>query len=136
AARQAAHATSAMPHMEALGRTVGENVCLAVRDGIESETAAVFQPSSNLRRYTTKGQRRPLHAGPGRLLLAYAPEAVQAQALAMRLPRYTPTTPTDPKGIAGDLPRLRNRGYLITSEEVSAGAVSVTVPVRDATAEV
>jgi IclR family transcriptional regulator, KDG regulon repressor len=132
AASQGALAAAALPFMQSLSRAAGENVGLGVRDGLESETVALFHASEKHRRYTSLGQRRPLHAGPGRVLLAYAPDAVQAQVLAQRLPRFTPATPTDPKIIAGDLFRIRSRGYLITSEEVTPGAVTVAAPVRDA----
>jgi len=73
-----------------------------------------------------------LHAGSNRLLLAFAPEPVQTQLLAQRLNRFTPATRTDPTWIAADLQRIRNRGYLITSDEVVAGAVGIAAPVRDA----
>jgi DNA-binding IclR family transcriptional regulator len=136
AASQGALSAAAMPFLEALGRKTGENVCLSVRDGLESETAAVFQAGEALRLYTRVGERGPLHAGASRLLLAHAPEPVQTQVLAQRLPRFTPATPTDPKRIASDLTRIRSRGFLITSDEVHPGAMSVTVPVRDAGAQV
>ena len=48
-----------------------------------------------LRVYSEVGKRQPLHAGSSRLLLAHAPEAVQTQVLAQRLPRFTPATRTD-----------------------------------------
>ena len=82
------------------------------------------------------GKRRPLHAGTSRLLLAHAPEAVQTQVLAQRLPRFTPATRTDSAWIAADLQRIRARGYLLTTDEVVAGAATVAAPVRDASGQV
>lgn len=133
---QGALAATALPFMKELANTSGDNVYLHVRDGQMGETVAISQADPNLRVYTAVGQRRPLHAGPYRLLLAHAPEAVQTQVLAQRLPRFTPATRTDPAWIAADLHRIRARGYLITADEVSPGVVSVTVPVRDATGQV
>ncbi len=133
---QGALVATATPFLAELGQAVGENVYLRGRDGLESETLTAFQADPALRLYTTAGDRRPLHAGPSRLLLAYAPEAVQTQVLAQRLPRFTPATRTDPGWIAADLQRIRSRGYLITSDEVVPGAVSVSVPVRDAGGQV
>jgi DNA-binding IclR family transcriptional regulator len=132
AATQGALAAAAMPHLEALGRTTGETVYLRVRDGLESETIAEFRPAEMLPRFSHVGERRPLHAGPGRLLLAHAPAAVQARVLAQRLPRFTPATPTDPRWIAGDLPRMRARPCFTSFGEIHAGAVTVAAPVRDA----
>lgn len=129
---QGALAATAMPFMNELAKLCGENVYLHVRDGQAGETMAIMQADPSLRVYTEVGKRRPLHAGPFRLLLAHAPEAVQTQVLAQKLPRFTPATRTDSAWIAADLQRIRARGYLITADEVIPGAVSVTVPVRDA----
>jgi hypothetical protein len=70
------------------------------------------------------------------LLLAHAPEAIQTQVLAQRLQRFTPSTRTDATWIAGDLHRIRQRGFLITDSEVVAGTVSVCAPVRDSSGQV
>jgi IclR family KDG regulon transcriptional repressor len=133
ASEQGALAATAMPFLAALGKATGENVYLRVRDGMESETVAIFQADPTIRVYTEVGNRGPLHAGSSRILLAFAPEAVQTQLLAQRLNRYTPATRIDATWIAADLQRIRTRGYLITSDEVTAGAVGIAAPVRDAT---
>lgn len=133
---QGALAATAAPFLAELGRAVGENAYLRTRDGLQAETIAVFQVEPELRLYSGVGTRGPLHAGASRLLLAYAPEAIQTQVLAQRLPRFTPATRTDPTWIAADLQRIRARGYLITADEVHPGAVSATVPVRDAGGQV
>jgi IclR family KDG regulon transcriptional repressor len=86
--------------------------------------------------YSEVGKRGPLHAGSSRILLAFAPEAVQTQLLAQRLNRFTPATRIDSTWIAADLQRIRSRGYLITSDEVVAGAVGIAAPVRDAAGSV
>ncbi len=136
AQQQGALAATAMPFLSALGKATGENVYLRMRDAMESEVLAIFQTDPGLRLYSEVGQRRPLHAGPSRLLLAHAPEAVQTQVLAQRLPRFTPATRTDAAWIAADLQRIRARGYLVTADEVVAGVVSVAAPVRDASGQV
>jgi DNA-binding IclR family transcriptional regulator len=133
---QGALAATAAPFLAELGRALGENVYLRARDGLQAETIAVFQAEPGLRLYSTVGSRGPLHAGAARLLLAYAPEAIQTQVLAQRLPRFTPATRTDPAWIAADLQRIRARGYLVTADEVYPGVVSLTVPVRDAAGQV
>ncbi len=132
ASEQGALAATAMPCLAALGKATGENVYLRVRDGMESETVAIYQTDPTIRMYSEVGKRGPLHAGSSRILLAFAPEAVQTQLLAQRLNRYTPATRVDTKWIAADLQRIRTRGYLITSDEVVAGAVGIAAPVRDA----
>ena len=136
AVEQGALAATAMPFLAALGKTSGENVYLRIRDGLESETIAIYQADPGLRLYSEVGKRQPLHAGSSRLLLAHAPEAVQTQVLAQRLPRFTPATRTDSAWIAADLQRIRTRGYLLTTDEVVAGAATVAAPVRDASGQV
>jgi len=126
AENQGALAATAMPFMNELAKACGENVYLHVRDGQMGETVAIMQADPGLRVYGEVGKRQPLHAGPYRLLLAHAPEAVQTQVLAQKLPRFTPATRTDPAWIAADLQRIRARGYLVTADEISPGAVSVT----------
>jgi IclR family transcriptional regulator, KDG regulon repressor len=132
ASEQGALAATAMPLLSALGKATGENVYLRVREGMEIETVAIYQADAAIRMYSEVGKRGPLHAGCGRILLAFAPEAVQTQLLAQRLNRYTPATRIDPTWIAADLQRIRTRGYLITADEVVAGAVGIAAPVRDA----
>jgi len=136
AAQQGALEATALPFLAALGKTSGENVYLRVRDGLESETVAIYQADPGLRLYSEVGKRQPLHAGSPRLLLAHAPEAVQTQVLSQRLPRFTPATRTDAAWIAADLQRIRARGYLLTTDEVVAGAATVAAPVRDASGQV
>lgn len=136
AVEQGALAATAMPFLAALGKTSGENVYLRIRDGLESETIAIYQADPGLRLYSEVGKRQPLHAGSSRLLLAHAPEQVQTQVLAQRLPRFTPATRTDSAWIAADLQRIRTRGYLLTTDEVVAGAATVAAPVRDASSQV
>ncbi len=136
ASGQGALAAAAMPFLVALGAAAGENVYLRIRQGMEVATIAVHQTDPALRVYTDVGTKMPLHAGTGRLLLAHAPESVQTQVLTQRLQRFTPSTRIDPKWIAADLHRIRQRGFLITDSEVIPGTVTVCAPVRDASGQV
>ena len=128
---QGALAHTAAPYMAALAETCSENVYLHVRDGQEQEVAAVRQGTRQLRVYEPVGHRLALHAGAGRLLLAFAPAALQAHVLASPLPRYATATRTEPAWIAADLVRLRSRGWLMTVGEVDEGAGVLTAIVQD-----
>jgi DNA-binding IclR family transcriptional regulator len=80
---------------------------------------------------STIGSRLPLHAtGVGKVLLAHAPEEIQLSVLA-DLKRVTPYTIVQPGRLRAQLARIRQEGYAQTSEEMSLGACSVAVPVRD-----
>ena len=75
------------------------------------------------------GSRLPLHAtGVGKVLLAFAPEDVQKQALG-NLTRHTAYTVTQPGRLLGQLRRVHRDGFAQTIEEMSLGACSVAVPI-------
>ncbi len=65
-----------------------------------------------------------------------APEFAQIQVLGVPLPRYTPMTITDPRQLATELRRVRERGWLITDNEADSGTVSVNAPIRDSSGQV
>lgn len=136
ARRQGALELAAAPAMTVLAATCREGVYLALRDGQEAETLAVQPGDARVRLYAKPGDRAPLHAGPGRLLLAYAPAAIQRAVLASRLPRLTPRTRTDPAWITADLLRITARGWLVTQDEIEEGAVTVSMAVRDSAGSV
>lgn len=119
------------PKLEALARGCGEVVHLYERAGVVARPNLVASPDPSMARFVPPDLISPLHAGVGRLLLAHAPETVQAQVLAQPLPRFTANTITEPKRIAADLARIRARGWLQTDGEVEAGCLSLSVPVRD-----
>ena len=122
---------SARPVLAAFSERINETVSLALRDGEQWRLSP--QPTRSARRprpFCTVGERWPLHAGPGRLLLAYAPPAVQRGVLASRLGKLGPATRTDAPWVNADLPRIRDRGWLITTNEIDADAVTVSTAVR------
>ena len=137
AVEQGALEATAMPFLAALGKTCRRE-CLSPRraTGWRARPSRSTRPTPACGVYSEVGKRQPLHAGSSRLLLAHAPEAVQTQVLAQRLPRFTPATRTDAAWIAADLQRIRGRGYLLTTDEVVAGAGTVAAPVRDASGQV
>jgi DNA-binding IclR family transcriptional regulator len=66
----------------------------------------------------------------GKVLLAHASEDVQ-QAVLADLRRVTAYTVVQPGRLRAELARVRQEGFAQTSEEMSLGACSVAVPVRD-----
>jgi len=136
ARKQRAVELAAAPAMIALATSTREGVYLAVRDGQEAETLAVHPGDKQVRLYAKRGDRAPLHAGPGRLLLAYAPVPIQRAVLSVKLSRLGPGTRTDPHAIAEDLQRVSARGWLITHDEIEEGAVTVSMPIRSSAGDV
>lgn len=106
-------------------------VHLAVRDGRSALYLDRLSGHASVPVVSTIGSRLPLHAtGVGKVLLAYASDDVQQAALG-ELTRVTAYTIVQPGRLRAQLARVRQEGYAQTSEEMSLGACSVAVPVRD-----
>ena len=127
---------TAAPVMAALAESSGDSVYLAVRDGQECEITAVQPGIVNTQTYARAGDRTPLLAGPGKLLLAFAPEPLQRAVKTGRLTRSGSGVRTDGDALDADLGRIRQRDWLITSHEIAEGVISVSSPVRDGLGEV
>jgi DNA-binding IclR family transcriptional regulator len=111
-------------------------VHLAVRDGAAALYLDRVSGHASVPVVSRIGSRLPLHAtGVGKVLLAHAPEDVQ-QAVLADLHRVTPYTVVQPGRLRTELARVRQEGFAQTSEEMSLGACSVAVPVRDGADEV
>lgn len=111
-------------------------VHLAVRDGMAALYLDRLMGHMSVPVLSNIGSRLPLHAtGVGKVLLAHAPDDVQAAALA-NPKRVTAYTVVQPGRLRRELARIRQDGYAQTSEEMSLGACSVAVPVRDGVDEV
>ncbi|WP_127503769.1 IclR family transcriptional regulator [Actinoplanes solisilvae] len=120
----------ASPFLHDLYGATLATVHLAVRDGCEVLYVDRLAGHESVPVVSEIGTRLPLHAtGVGKVLLAYAPEDVRAEAFA-RLTRVTAYTITQPARLASQLVRVRAEGYATTGEEMSLGACSVAVPVR------
>ena len=111
-------------------------VHLAVREGVSALYLDRLSGHASVPVVSSIGSRLPLHAtGVGKVLLAWAPEDVQ-RAVLSELRRVTPYTVVQPGRLRSELARVRDEGFAQTSEEMSLGACSVAVPVRDGFDEV
>ncbi len=107
-----------------------DTVHLAVREGRSALYVERVSGRESVPVVSQVGSRLPLHAtGVGKVLLAHAPADVRRQVLA-ELTRVTPYTVTQPGRLESQLRRVRQQGYAQTTEEMSLGACSVAVPVR------
>lgn len=120
----------ALPFMEDLYEITGENVQLAVREGLEVvfvERIAGFRAVSVK---TRVGGRFPMHAtGVGLVLLAYAPVEVQEQALAAPMQRFTEKTFSTAHELRQALALVRRNGFAVSNGQVTLDALSVAAPV-------
>jgi DNA-binding IclR family transcriptional regulator len=111
-------------------------VHLAVRDGSRVLYLERVRGNASIPVVSTVGTRLPMHAtGVGKVLLAYAPQDVQLDVMA-NLTRVTPYTIVHLGRLRHELTRVRDDGYAQTNEEMSLGAASVAVPVRNASDDV
>src|SRR4051794_8593503 len=111
-------------------------VHLAVRDGTSALYVDRLSGHASVPVVSKIGSRLPLHTtGVGKVLLAHAPEDVQLAVLS-DLRRVTAYSVVQPGRLRAELARVRQDGYAQTSEEMSLGACSVAVPVRDGSDDV
>ena len=119
----------AAPFLQDIYAATQATVHLAVRDGLEVLYLDRIAGRRSVPVVSAVGGRLPLHAtGVGKVLLAWAPDDVQQQALA-DLTRVTAYTVTHVGRMREQLRRAREQGYATTSEEMSLGASSIAVPV-------
>src|SRR3954470_15682989 len=120
----------ASPYLHDLYGATLATVHLPVRDGAQVLYVDRLSGHASVPVVSTIGSRLPMHAtGVGKVLLAHAPSAVQADVLA-NLTRVTPYTVIQPGILRRQLARVIRDDYATTVEEMSLGACSVGVPIR------
>jgi DNA-binding IclR family transcriptional regulator len=78
------------------------------------------------------GALTPLNCGGApRCILAWLPEEERERALALPLPKRTPTVQTDPDELRRELPRIRAQGYESASDDFYIGITGTGVPIFD-----
>ncbi len=126
----------AAPFLQDLQAATRATVHLAERDGDAVLYLDRLSGVTSVPVVSRVGSRLPMHAtGVGKVLLAHSPADVQQRVLA-GLSRHTPYTVVAPGTIARQLDRVIKDGYATTQEEMTLGACSVAVPVRDSSREV
>ncbi|GBE64751.1 hypothetical protein MFM001_12130 [Mycobacterium sp. MFM001] len=119
----------ASPFVHDLYASTGATVHLAVRDGISVLCVARLAGHASVPVISRSGTRLPIHATSlGKVLLAHAPETVQAAALS-RLHRVTPRTIVHAGLLREQLHRARRDGYATAPEEMGLGGCGVAVPI-------
>jgi DNA-binding IclR family transcriptional regulator len=123
----------AVPFMQDLFVATGQNVHLAVRDGLE---ALYIERVTGLRSISVRSRRwgrMPLHAtGVGKVLLAYASPELIDRVVSAGLARFTPYTIVAPGHLRRNLAEIRRTGIGFAHEEMTVGRLSVAAPLIDA----
>ena len=122
----------AAPFLQDLYAGTLATIHLAVRDHTQVLYLDRLSGRQSVPVLNRAGTELAMHAtGVGKVLLAHAPRDVRALALAS-LDRFTPYTITSPERLSAQLDRVRADGYATTAEEMTLGACSVAVPIRQA----
>ena len=129
----------AIPHLLRLYEATGENVHLAVLDGLSpAQSTALYvgrvTGRMSIPTVTRAGGQGPLHTtGVGKALLATRDELWLAQYFTAPRPPETLHSICDEGALRHEIVQTRDRGYATTREEMTLGNISVAValPVLD-----
>jgi DNA-binding IclR family transcriptional regulator len=120
----------ASPLLRQLARRSGESINLAIRDGIHVLFIERLENGETVRGGYV-GVRAPAHAlATGKVLLAFAPEAVQQEA-ARRPQAFTPRTITSGAALLAELAQVRGRGHASNRGEWREMVNSIAAPLWD-----
>ncbi|MER7505984.1 IclR family transcriptional regulator [Nonomuraea pusilla] len=120
----------AHPWLQEVFASTGENVHLAVRDGLEVLYVDKVYGRRAVPIVSRTGARLPMHpTGVGKALLAHETEWFVKAYLARKLERPTRHTVTEPGRLARELAAVRAQGYATTFEEMTLGSCSAAAPV-------
>jgi IclR family KDG regulon transcriptional repressor len=136
ASRQVDIARISAPLLARLGRNTDETPQLRIRQRWESLCVAAWEPSRDIKVEGQIGERRPLHAGSGLVLLAFMEEAEREEILKGPLQRFTDRTCIDPKRLRATLGKVRQCQLYISYGEVSPDLMSICVPVLDSKSQI
>jgi DNA-binding IclR family transcriptional regulator len=121
---------TALPFLQDLGAATGQVVHLVVLDGHQALFLERLTGHAEVCVRSRVGRRLPLHAsGPGKVLLAHAPQKFVDAVVARGLRRMAARTITDPSRLALALAEVRGTGYCFSRDEMTDGAASVAAPI-------
>jgi len=124
-------------YLEALQAKFNEHSAVLVRDELESVSVAQRQSTHELRVQGTLGHRRPLYAGAsGKVLLAFAPVAVQTRVLEGSLEKFTSHTITSKTKLKQELKKIVEQGFATSTSEIVPDVLAVAAPIYDFSGDV
>ncbi|MFF0990661.1 IclR family transcriptional regulator [Kocuria nitroreducens] len=119
------------PILQGLRDDTGESACFYTRDGAFRTVVAVAQTRHVVMRPFMVGQVMPIHAGaPGKIFLAYDPEAWQALEDAP-LTKFAPATPDSLEVLRQQAAAAREQGFYAAFGERHEDVGSISAPVFD-----
>lgn len=122
------------PVMEELARSTGETVTLSTRSERERICLDVVESSSLLRSIVLPGDRLPLlYGATGKMFLAQLDDKTIEQ---IRVEQQMPKKRITRKALMKTVGDIRAHGYALTQDDRVDGVMAISVPIRDASADV
>ena len=124
----------ANPYLTEMVHETGEAAFLCIRQGDEALCIERFESNQDIQIFTLRvGGRQPLHCGAApRALLAGLSEAeMEAYANRSGLPALTPLTINNIAALRSDYQNTRQKGFVISIEDVTLGVAAVGAPIFD-----
>ena len=124
----------AMPPMNAMVEQTREAAFLCVRDGDEALCVERVEAPHEVNIFTLRvGGRQPLHCGgaPRALMAGMSDEEIQAYVQRSSLPAITPYTLHTLEQIILDVHQTRERGYVLSANDVTIGISALGAPIYD-----
>lgn len=119
------------PAMHKLSRISGEDVHLAVLDGLQTLYIEKIDSVQPVRAYTQRGGNAPLHCvATGKILLAYNYDMLR-DAIAGRLTSHSPKTITSLKTLDVEMEKIRTAGVARNLGEYRTDVGGIAAPVSD-----
>ncbi len=125
------------PFLDDLARSTGEQVNLVVRDGAHCLCVATRAAPGSMQLYAQVGRRIPMHAGGGpKILLAFAPDDVQAEVIGRALDGRAEPALADRAALDERLDAIRRTGTNESRGDLDRNAFSIAAAIRGRDGEV
>jgi IclR family acetate operon transcriptional repressor len=124
--------TVARPHLEELVRRTGETATLSVPGEDDAITVDFVPGAHQVQPVSQLGRPSIAHAtSAGKVMLAFSGRTLPAGPLRA----YTDRTVTDPRVLAEEVGRIRERGWAQAVEEREPGLTAIAAPIRSSRGE-
>ncbi len=126
----------ARPYLEELARKTSEMTKLGVLDGSDVVYVDRVECARAVRAYVPLGGRAPAQSvATGKAILAFLPPSRLAALTNVKRPRAADGAIADKGAFAGELERIRRRGYAVNRGEWEEAVGAIAAPVFDADGE-
>jgi IclR family transcriptional regulator, KDG regulon repressor len=121
----------ALPFMEELAQRFGETVYLLIPDHMRAVCVEHVESRGPVRLQGNVGRSRTFNLGAGPLAMLAFTDGLLEAALEDGLDRLTERSLVEPGELRDELARIRERGYSIAIDDITAGIGAVGAPVFD-----